>query len=73
MNSPKLVIRLLPFPGVDWVGNVTIKCEETDLQADLYYKGASFLSNRGNRSIKGKICVTSTSKTICEINGHWDR
>ncbi|KAM3394931.1 oxysterol-binding protein-related protein 4B [Capsicum galapagoense] len=73
MNSPMLVIRLLPFPGVDWVGNVTIKCEETDLQADLYYKGSSFLSNRGNRSIKGKIFVPSTSKTICEINGHWDR
>ncbi|MCD9560296.1 hypothetical protein HAX54_018818 [Datura stramonium] len=73
MNSPKLVIRLVPFPGVDWVGNVTIKCEETDLQADLYYKGTSFLSNRPNRSVKGKIFVSSTSKTICEINGHWDR
>ncbi|KAK4368863.1 hypothetical protein RND71_012655 [Anisodus tanguticus] len=73
MNSPKLVIRLLPFPGVDWVGNVTIKCEETDLQSDFYYKGSSFLSNRGNRSVKGKIFVPSTSKTICEINGHWDR
>lgn len=73
MNSPKLVIRLVPFPGVDWVGNVTIKCQETDLQADLYYKGTSFLSNKGKRSIEGKIFVTSTSKTICEINGHWDR
>ncbi|XP_059286990.1 oxysterol-binding protein-related protein 4B-like [Lycium ferocissimum] len=73
MNSPKLVIRLLPFPGVDWVGNVTLKCEETGLQADLYYRGSSFLSNRGNRSVKGKIFVPSSSKTICEINGHWDR
>ncbi|KAG5594314.1 hypothetical protein H5410_035546 [Solanum commersonii] len=73
MNSPKLVIKLLPYPGVDWIGNVTIKCEESDLQANLYYQGASFLSNKGYRSIKGKIFVTSTSKTICEINGHWDR
>ncbi|WMV36852.1 hypothetical protein MTR67_030237 [Solanum verrucosum] len=73
MNSPKLVIKLLPYPGVDWIGNVTIKCEESDLQADLCYQGASFLSNKGYRSIKGKIFVSSTSKTICEINGHWDR
>lgn len=73
MNSPKLVIRLLPFPGVDWVGNVTIKCEETGLQADLYYKGSSFLSNSGNRSVKGNIFMPSSSKTICEINGHWER
>ncbi|XP_070018705.1 oxysterol-binding protein-related protein 4C isoform X1 [Nicotiana sylvestris] len=73
MNSPKLVIRLLPFPGVDWVGNVTIKCEETGLQADLYYKGSSFLSNSGIRSVKGRIFMPSSSDTISEINGHWDR
>ncbi|CAN4084943.1 unnamed protein product [Withania somnifera] len=62
MNSPKLVIRLFPF-----------LCEVTDLQADLYYKGSSLLSNRENRSVKGRIFVPSTSKTICEIKGHWDR
>lgn len=74
MNSPKLVIRFLPLSGVDWVGNVTIRCQETDLEAELCYRGNSFWPRPSiYRSIKGKIVRSSTSETIYEIDGHWDR
>ncbi|KAF5183628.1 Oxysterol-binding protein-related protein 4b [Thalictrum thalictroides] len=74
MNAPKLLIRFFPVPSADWVGNVTIRCKEIDLEAELCYKGPSLLGFRGNnRSIKGKIIESSTSKTIFEISGHWDR
>ncbi|CAO2841785.1 unnamed protein product [Amaranthus hypochondriacus] len=75
MNSPKLFIRLLPKPGVDWVGNVRIKCQETGLEAELSYKTASFLGfGGGNRSVKGKIIHSShSSNTLYEIFGQWDR
>lgn len=74
MNSPKLVIRFLPMLGVDWLGNVTIRCEETGLAAELSYRGNSFIPRPGNhRSIKGKIFMTSSSNSIYEISGHWDR
>lgn len=74
MNSPKLVIRLLPVPRVDWIGTVTICCQETDLEAELSYRGNAFLPRPSiHRSIKGKIFKSSTSKVIYEISGHWDR
>ncbi|KAI3790515.1 hypothetical protein L2E82_03609 [Cichorium intybus] len=74
MNSPNLVIKILPFPDVEWLGNVTIQCQETGLQAELCYKGNSFFGKKGNyRGVKGKIISTSNMKTIYEINGHWDR
>ncbi|CAA2950485.1 Hypothetical predicted protein [Olea europaea subsp. europaea] len=74
MNSPKLVIRFLPVPGVEWLGNVTIQCKETGLEAKLCYGGNSFFPRRSiHRSIKGKIFLSSSSQTLYEINGHWDR
>ncbi|KAI3803167.1 hypothetical protein L1987_31316 [Smallanthus sonchifolius] len=74
MNSPNLVIKFLPVPDVEWLGNVTIKCQETGLEAHLCYKGNSFLGRKGNyRAIRGKIISTPNMKTIYEINGHWDR
>ncbi|KAF5787605.1 putative oxysterol-binding protein [Helianthus annuus] len=74
MNSPNLVIKFLPVPDVEWLGNVTIKCQETGLEAHLCYKGNSFLGRKGNyRSIRGKIISSPDMKTIYEINGHWDR
>jgi hypothetical protein len=69
MNSPNLLFRFLPSPGVDWVGNVKIHCEVTGLSADLCYKTTSFFGGN-HRAIKGKIY---SSKTLFEINGHWDR
>lgn len=71
VNSPKLLIKFLPVPGVDWVGNVKIQCKESGLEAELCYRGSSF-TGRG-RSIRGRILKSSSGKTICEIDGHWDR
>ncbi|XP_071742106.1 oxysterol-binding protein-related protein 4C [Rutidosis leptorrhynchoides] len=74
MNSPNLVIKFLPVPDVEWLGNVTIQCQETGLEAQLCYKGTSFFGKRGNyRSIRGKIVSLPEMKTIYEINGHWDK
>ncbi|CAO2841784.1 unnamed protein product [Amaranthus hypochondriacus] len=75
MNSPKLLIRLLPKLGVDWVGNVRIKCQETGLQAELSFKTASFMGfGGGHRSVQGNIFYSSdSSNTLYEIFGQWDR
>ncbi|XP_021893151.1 oxysterol-binding protein-related protein 4C [Carica papaya] len=75
MNSPKLLIRFLPFPGVDWVGNVKICCHETGLEADLSFRATSFLGLRkSHRSVKGKIHHRSSpNNPLFEINGNWDR
>ncbi|KAL8189489.1 hypothetical protein R6Q57_029055 [Mikania cordata] len=74
MNSPNLVIKFLPVPDVEWLGNVTIKCQETGLEAHLSYIGSSFLGRKGNyRAIRGKIMSLQNMKTLYEINGYWDR
>ncbi|KAF9592867.1 hypothetical protein IFM89_018421 [Coptis chinensis] len=74
ISSPKLSIRFFPVPSAEWVGNITIRCNETDLEAELCYRGPSFLGFRGsNRSVKGKIFDSTTSKTLFVIDGHWDR
>ncbi|GAB2291437.1 hypothetical protein Dimus_025692 [Dionaea muscipula] len=76
MNSPNLSIRLFPVPGVDWVGEVRIKCPESGLEAELLYKSSSFFSLGGSRrSVTGKIFASSSSKTttLYEVYGHWDR
>lgn len=72
MNTPKLLIRFLPVPNVDWVGPVRIACKETGLEAELHYKHNVF-GRRNPRSISGKIIDSSSMKTIYEISGHWDR
>ncbi|XP_052874356.1 oxysterol-binding protein-related protein 4C-like [Gossypium arboreum] len=74
MNSPDLLIRILPTPGVDWDGDVRIRCPENGLEAELHYGHKSFLGLRGShRSVKGKILETSTKRTLFEFNGNWDR
>ena len=74
MNAPNLLIRFLPMPGVDWAGNVRIRCPENGLEAELGYGAKSFFGLRGShRSVKGKIYEKSTRKTLFELNGHWDR
>ncbi|WCJ42262.1 OSBP(oxysterol binding protein)-related protein 4B [Euphorbia peplus] len=72
MNSPKMSIRFLP-PGIDWVGNVKIQCQETGLEAELCFLSSSFFGRRGSHSIKGKIFQSSnTSNTLFEVYGHWN-
>ncbi|XP_068643320.1 oxysterol-binding protein-related protein 4B isoform X2 [Aristolochia californica] len=74
MNSPKALIRFFPVPGSNWAGNVRVRCKDSGLEADICYDGKSFLGFGGNhRSIRGKIFDSSSSKTIYEINGSWDR
>ncbi|XXG58004.1 hypothetical protein AAC387_Pa04g0428 [Persea americana] len=74
MNAPSLLIRFFPFPGVDWVGNVRIKCKDTSLEANLCYKGNSLLGlGGGSRFVEGKIFDSLSMETIYDIEGHWDR
>lgn len=74
MNCPNFIFRFLPIPGTEWVGNVHIRCHETNLVADLCYKGRSFLGFKGSkRSIKGKIIDSSSSTVLYDVDGHWDR
>ncbi|EEF34581.1 Protein KES1, putative, partial [Ricinus communis] len=71
MNSPNLLIKFLP-PGLDWVGTVNIHCQESDLEAELCFLTTSFLRRREPHSIKGRIYQSSSSKTLYEVNGHWN-
>ncbi|OVA19235.1 Oxysterol-binding protein [Macleaya cordata] len=74
MNAPNVLIRFFPVPKTDFTGNVTIRCEESDLEAELCFGGYSFLGFGGKyRSVKGRIIESSTSKTIYKEEGHWDR
>lgn len=74
VGTPNLLIRFLPVPGVYWSGNIRIHCQETGLEAELCFGGSSFLGRRANqRSVRGKIFMASSRKTIYEVNGHWDR
>ncbi|XP_058222773.1 oxysterol-binding protein-related protein 4C isoform X1 [Rhododendron vialii] len=74
VGTPNLLIRFLPMPGVYWSGNIRIHCQETGLEAELCFGGSSFLGRRANqRSVRGKIFMASSRKTIYEVNGHWDR
>ncbi|RDX84004.1 Oxysterol-binding protein-related protein 4C, partial [Mucuna pruriens] len=73
MNVPNLLIRILPIPGTDWVGNVSIRCLETGLVAELSYISQSFFGfGRGRRLIKGKIIDSLSMKILYKIEGHWD-
>ncbi|KAK7388133.1 hypothetical protein VNO78_22939 [Psophocarpus tetragonolobus] len=74
MNSPNLIIRILPVPGTDWVGNVSIRCQETGLVAELNYISQSFFGfGACRRLIKGKIFNSLSMKNILyKIKGHWD-
>lgn len=75
MDSPNLLIRIVPVPSADWFGNVKIQCRDSGLEAELcYYKSRSFFGFGGNsRSVKGKIFHSKSLKTIHEIEGQWDR
>lgn len=75
MNSPNLVMRLFPVPGVECLGNVIIRCPETGLEAELKYKGNAFFGRRSSthRAIEGRIYRSSSMKTLYEIAGHWDK
>ncbi|XP_039003257.1 oxysterol-binding protein-related protein 4C-like [Hibiscus syriacus] len=74
MNSPNLLIRFLPIPGIDWNGDVRIRCPDNGLEAELRFGHKSYLGFRGSqRSVEGKIYRTSTKRTLFQVNGSWDR
>jgi len=75
MNCPNFVFRFLPIPGIDWVGNVNIRCLETGLAAELSYIRQSFFGfGSGNRRrIKGKIFDSLPMDVLYKIDGHWDK
>lgn len=74
MNCPNFLFRFLPTTGIEWIGNVTIRCQETGLVAELSYIRQSFFGFRANRRrIKGKIFDSLSTKILYKIDGHWDR
>ncbi|KAL9675055.1 hypothetical protein QQ045_003255 [Rhodiola kirilowii] len=74
LNSPKLSIKFLPVPLVEWVGTIRVQCADSGLEAEFTFKGSSIFSRKQNQKmIKGRIFESSSLKTIFEINGHWDR
>lgn len=74
MNYPKLLIRFLPSPCTEWVGNVSVKCEESGLEAMLWYRGKSSFGLKGSSTrLTGKIFNTSTTQDLYELDGHWDQ
>ncbi|XLS89851.1 hypothetical protein HN51_065859 [Arachis hypogaea] len=73
MNAPYLMIRFLPVPSCDWVGNVHIRCPESAIEAELCYTSHTLFGFRASRkSIKGKIIDSISTKILYEINGNWD-
>ncbi|KAH7443804.1 hypothetical protein KP509_02G051600 [Ceratopteris richardii] len=74
ITCPKLLIRLFPVPGTEWVGTSTIKCVSTKLEANLLFKGKPLFGLRGTAGhVSGKIYDVSTSSTLYEINGAWNK
>lgn len=75
MDSPNLLIKLIPPTGADWAGNVRIRCRDSELEADLcYYNSRGFLGFGGSsRSLRGTIFRSNTSQMIYQIEGEWDR
>ncbi|MCO5560518.1 hypothetical protein L7F22_014133 [Adiantum nelumboides] len=73
-TSPKLLIRLFPAPGTEWVGSSTIKCSSSRLEATLSFKGKHLFGLRGTvGQVSGKVLDTSNGATLYEINGAWNK
>jgi hypothetical protein len=74
MNCPKLSFCFLTNPCTEWVGNVSVKCEESGLEATLCYRGKSFLGFKGSSTrLTRKIFSTTTAQNLYELDGHWDQ
>ncbi|KAH7443806.1 hypothetical protein KP509_02G051700 [Ceratopteris richardii] len=74
LTCPKIVFRLFPAPGTEWVGTSTIKCGSSNLEASLTFKGKPLFGLKGTAGhVSGKIYDTSTGATLYEINGAWNK
>jgi len=69
------VLLFAGFTWTEWVGNLTIRCLETGLVAELNYISQSFFGfGAVRRQIKAKIYDSLLSKKILnKIEGQWDR
>ncbi|KAI5074254.1 hypothetical protein GOP47_0010215 [Adiantum capillus-veneris] len=73
-TSPKLLIRLFPAPGTEWVGSSSIKCSSSRLEATLSFKGKHLFGLRGIiGQVSGKVWDTSNGATLYEISGAWNK
>lgn len=74
MNCPKLLIRLFPVPGSEWVGTTKIQCCANALEATVVFKGKSLFGLRGTPGqVTGKIRDTRTNEVLYEVNGAWNK
>lgn len=73
-SSPKLFIRFFPMPANEWLGNTTVRCIESGLEASVSFKGRGFFGFRGSSNrVSGKIWEISTKRVLYELNGSWDK
>lgn len=74
LTSPKLLIRLFPSPGTEWVGKTTVKCSSSGLEAVLSFKGKGLLGLRGTvAQVSGKVWDTKTDTALYDLNGAWNK
>lgn len=74
MTCPKLLIRLFPAPGNEWVGSTIVKCSSSGLEAALIFKGKPFFGLTGTLGqITGQILDTDNNKVLYELSGGWNR
>ncbi|CAM6046000.1 unnamed protein product [Sphagnum compactum] len=73
-SSPKLFIRFFPMPANEWLGNTTVRCIKSGLEASVSFKGRGFFGFRGSSNrVSGKIWEISTKRVLYELNGSWDK
>eukprot|EP00249_Psilotum_nudum_P032506 c48108_g1_i1 orf=406-1542(-) len=72
MTSPKLLLRFFPSLGTGWVGDTTITCPQSCLQATISFKTKTFLGLRGSlNKVTGMICNSATGRVLYKLNGSW--
>lgn len=73
LNSPRLSFQFLPFPMASWLGDTTIKCQESNFEATVTFTGKTNFGLQGSpNSIKGKISDTKTGDILFTLHGRWD-
>jgi hypothetical protein len=73
-SSPKLHICFFPIAGNEWVGNTTVRCIKSGLEASVSFKGKGFFALHGSSNkVSGKIWDISTKRILYELNGSWDQ
>ncbi|KAA8498388.1 Oxysterol-binding protein-like [Porphyridium purpureum] len=59
---------------VEFLGETTIRCEASGLEASFEYKGKGMMGMRGDANVvTGTVKEIASGKTLYEINGIWDQ